>query len=397
MADMEKLYYQDTYLRTADATVTAVRHTDRDTEVLTDRTIFYPESGGQPGDRGKIGPYRVNDTRKAEDGDSILVLDRDCPIEVGQSLAMELDWEHRYRFMVMHAAQHMLSGLLFSNHGIGTVAVHQGEEYLTIETNVAEISQETVDALVQEANQAIAQAHNIVYHEMSHSEAEALGLRRSIKVEGDVRIVEIVGVDRIACGGIHVKNTSEIRLVCSLGHEQIRGHVRLYFRCGQQAVESAIENGNVIQALNRRLSCKASELDAQVGALQGALAEARAAKAQAQRSLALLEVSGSRDGEGFCSIACEEGTDLLCYANAVPSFEDLAMVVLCPDKGRTKWLIALKGKYESVDFNGLRKTLLAKINAKGGGRSPVFQGVADCGDKQALESFVKEFRSMVVL
>ncbi len=392
---MEKLYYQDTYLRTADVVVTSVRQTEKATEVRTDRTIFYPESGGQPGDRGFLGPYSVFDTRKADDGDSILVLGKDCPVEVGQSLALSLDWDHRYRFMVMHAVQHMLSGLLFTNHGIGTVAVHQGEEYLTIETDRAEISHDTVDALVEEANRAIAEAHPIVYHELSHKDAEALGLRRSIKVEGDVRIVEIVGVDRIACGGIHVANTSEIRLVYSLGHELIRGHVRLYFRCGEQAIESAIQNEKVIQNLNRRLSCKAAELEEQVEALQSALTEARNARAQAQRSLALLDVQSRTDKDGFCAIVCKEGTDLLSYANAVPSFNDLAMVVLCPDNGRTKWLIALKGRFESIDFNGLRRTLLPKINAKGGGRSPVFQGVADCNDDTALRAFIEEFRETV--
>lgn len=393
---MEKLYYQDTYLKTAEVVVTAVRHTGKATEVQTDRTIFYPESGGQPGDRGFLGSYSVLDTRKADDGDSVLILEKDCPVSVGDSLVLSLDWGHRYRFMAMHAAQHMLSGLLFTNHQIGTVAVHQGEEYLTIETDKAEISQETVDALVRAANQAISEAHPIIYHEMSHKDAEALGLRRSIKVEGDVRIVEIVGVDRIACGGVHVANTSEIRLIYSLGHEQIRGHVRLYFRCGEQAIESAIQNEKVIQGLNRRLSCKADELEGQVEALQNALTEARNARTQAYKALALAEIKDAVDSYGFCSIVCEEGTDLLCYANAVPTFQDLAMVVLCPDKDRTKWLIALKGRYESIDFNGLRKTLLSKINAKGGGRSPVFQGVADCNDKQALQDFIEEFRNTVL-
>ena len=52
---MDKLYYRDTYLRELDCTVVQVTRTDKTTEVLTDRTIFYPESGGQPGDRGSSG------------------------------------------------------------------------------------------------------------------------------------------------------------------------------------------------------------------------------------------------------------------------------------------------------------------------------------------------------
>ena len=210
---MEKLYYQDPYLTKITCTVKAVSHTDKATEVRTDKTIFYPESGGQPGDRGTLGQYRVLDTRKADDGDSILILDPSSEVKEGDVLELVLDWDHRYKFMVIHAAQHMLSGLLFTMFGIGTVAVHQGEEYLTIETDKSAIDEKVIDELILAANEKIRENHSIIYHEMSHKDAEALGLRRSIKVEGDVRIVEIKDVDRIACGGIHASRTGELSAV----------------------------------------------------------------------------------------------------------------------------------------------------------------------------------------
>ncbi|MBO7348595.1 MAG: alanyl-tRNA editing protein, partial [Spirochaetales bacterium] len=222
---MDKLYYADPYRKSITCTVNTVVHTDKATEVTTDRTIFYPESGGQSGDCGKLGPYTVLDTRKGDDGDSVLILAPDTPVKQGDSLELVLDWDHRYLFMVVHTAQHLLSGLLYSMFDIGTVAVHQGADYLTIETDKAEIPLATVDELVLAANEKIRENHKIIYREMSHSDAEALGLRRSIKVEGDVRIVEIEGVDRIACGGVHVASTGEIGIIYSMGHEQIRGHV----------------------------------------------------------------------------------------------------------------------------------------------------------------------------
>ena len=74
-------------------------------------------------------------------------------------------------------------------------------------------------------------------------------------------------------------------------------------------------------------------------------------------------------------------------------FDDLALLVLDFSDGRkTKWLIALKGKFERVDFNKDIRPLLAKINAKGGGRSPVFQGASDCTDKEAFGQFKEDFR-----
>ena len=392
---MEKLYYQDTYLSRITCTVTDVSRSDKATEIRTDRTIFYPESGGQPGDRGKLGQYSVLDTRKADDGDSVLILEPEARINKGDVLELVLDWDHRYKFMVIHAAQHMLSGLLFTMFGIGTVAVHQGDEYLTIETDRSAIDGSIIDELVLAANERIRENHEIIYHEMSHKDAEALGLRRSIKVEGDVRIVEIKDVDRIACGGIHVARTGEIGIIYCLGPEQIRGHVRLYFSCGRQAIESLIADSKVIRDLNRTFSCRTDEIMSKVAETLASLSEAKAEAGVAMRRLALTEVRDMTGADGICIMECAPGADLQNYAQAVLEFDDIAMLVTCHEGGRTKWLIALKGRFEKIDFNSLIRPLLAEINAKGGGRSPVFQGVAACDDKERIKDFSDKFRTLV--
>ena len=388
---MDKRFYEDTYLRTLDCTVVQVSHTDKATEVLTDITVFYPESGGQPGDRGMLGPFKVLDTKKDEDGNSVLILEKDRPVQEGRKYKQSLDWDHRYKFMVIHTTQHMLSGLLFTMYGIGTVAVHQGDEYLTIETDRSEIAEDIIDGLIREANMKIYEDHSVVYCEMSHSEAEALGLRRSIKVEGDVRIVEIEGVDRIACGGVHVWQTGEIRMVYCIGQELIRGHVRLYFRCGDQAVEESLENNRIVRSLSRALTCRSDELEGKINVLQQELTLAKSRNEHARRELAVYEIRENLGDDGICIL--EAHGELQGYAPAVEKFDDLALLVLdFSDSKRTKWLIALKGKFEKVDFNKDIRPLLATVNAKGGGRSPVFQGAADCTDKEAFSQFKDGFR-----
>lgn len=385
---MDKRFYEDTYLRTLECTVVQVTHTDKASEVLTDRTIFYPESGGQPGDRGTLGSFKVLDTRKDEDGNSVLILQKDCPVQEGKQYIQSLDWDHRYNFMVMHTAQHMLSGLLFTMYGIGTVAVHQGEEYLTIETDKSEIAEDIIDGLIREANARISEGHAVLYHEMSHSDAEALGLRRSIKVEGDVRIVEIEGVDRIACGGVHVRHTGEIRMVYCIGQEQIRGHVRLYFRCGNQAVEESLQNNRIIGALSRELSCRSDELEGKITALQNDLSESRSKSISAQKKLAEYEINENcRDG--VCVIT-GTGTDTQALVHASNDYADLALLGADTQSGR--WVMVLKGSFERVDFNKDIRPLLSTVSAKGGGRSPVFQGAADFTDKEALSRFTEDFR-----
>ena len=388
---MDKVYYENTYLRELECTVLQVSRSDKAAEVLTDRTIFYPESGGQPGDRGFLGPFEVLDTRKDSEGNSVLILPKDCPVKEGSVYKLVLDWDHRYKFMVIHAAQHMLSGLLYTMYAIGTVAVHQGDDYLTIETDRDEIPEDVIDGLILAANEKIRENHAIVYHQMSHADAEALGLRRSIKVEGDVRIVEIEDVDRIACGGVHVARTGEIGLIYCIGHEQIRGHVRLYFKCGKQAVEESLENNRIVRSLSRTLTCRSDELEGKINTLQQELTLAKSRNEHAGRELSVYEIRENIEADGICIL--EAQGELQGYAPAVEKFDDLALLVLdFSDSKRTKWLIALKGKFEKVDFNKDIRPLLATVNAKGGGRSPVFQGAADCTDKEAFSQFKDGFR-----
>ena len=387
---MKKLYYEDTYKKETPCTVTEVIHQNNLTEVLTDQTIFYPECGGQPGDKGFLGPYEVLDTKKAENGDSILILKADCPVKVGEALSLKLDWPHRYKFMVMHTAQHMMSGLLFTKFNIGTVAVHLGDEYLTIETNQTQIEPSIIEKLVEFANQAIQEAHPILYHEMSHKEAEALGLRRSIKVEGDVRIVEIQDVDRIACGGVHVAKTSELRLIYCIGHESIRGHVRLYFKVGSEALSYAMKSIKLQDELCVKFTCAPTDILPKVENLTNSLNQLTHAKKELE-----MEVSGyqieKNIKDGVATFIVETDLDIQGFQHASNNYDDLAMCVIKIEKDKSLWVIALKGKYQDKDFNELRKTLLPTIGAKGGGKAPLYQGAASTTDKEKLGAFLKEF------
>lgn len=72
------------------------------------------------------------------------------------------------------------------------------------------------------------------------------------------------------------------------------------------------------------------------------------------------------------------------------------MLATSTSDGRTRWLIALKGRFESIDFNVKIRPILSRIDAKGGGRTPVFQGVAACADAEKLNSFRDEFRNLIL-
>ena len=140
------LYYKDPYLKETEATVVEIRNG----MVVFDKTIFYPECGGQPGDRGSFGKWVISDTRKDKDGTPLHVIEGELP-PLGTTETLSLDWDHRYFYMKEHTAQHLLSSLLYHMYSIGTVAVHQGEEILTIETDRSDIDEDVLLSVEERA------------------------------------------------------------------------------------------------------------------------------------------------------------------------------------------------------------------------------------------------------
>src|SRR5258708_190385 len=117
MPDMvEELFRQDSYLKEADAVITALEERG----VRLDRTNFYPTGGGQPGDPGVLrwdgGEAAIVDTVKADGGDVLHVLAQDAPRPaVGTRVKAVLDWDRRYRHMRMHSALHVMSAVIKGN------------------------------------------------------------------------------------------------------------------------------------------------------------------------------------------------------------------------------------------------------------------------------------------
>lgn len=389
---MEKLYYKDPYLKEAETTVLSVSENDTNTLVTLKEDLFYPEGGGQCGDKGFLNSFKVLDTKKGPDGESVLYLEKEAGngISVNDTVVQKLDWEHRYRFMKKHTAQHLLSGLLFNLFGIGTVAVHLGEQYLTIETDRERIDSETVHDLVLAANRAIWEAHRVRGIQMSHEEAEALNLRRSIKVEGQVRIVEIEGIDRIACGGVHVDKTSEIGLITAIGHEQIRGHERIYFNCSEKALEGALRAESQDAKLCALLSCKTEETVQKVASLQTELTKTKAL-------LALSEIKNAetefRENRGTGVVVLETKLPVERFRGLGEKEEDICLCAMNSEGEKCSWIIILKGKY-SMDM----KAFLSRCGARGGGRAPVYQGMIEKDKKDEMKRlFMEDMQKMNIL
>ncbi len=209
----EPYFYTDPYVRHLDAVVHAV-----DGEWVTlDRTIFYPQGGGQPGDTGTLAPgdgeaLEIVDTRKGEGGAiRHRLATAEHGLSAGDQVALTLDWERRHRHMRMHTCLHLLGSLIDAGVTGGSVGADKsrldfdaGEQALD-KTELTERLQALIDGahpvMVEWVDEALLDERPDLVRTMSVSPPRGVGT---------LRMIRVVDVDYQPCGGTHVANTAEI-------------------------------------------------------------------------------------------------------------------------------------------------------------------------------------------
>jgi len=228
-----KLYEENIYLKECDAEVVSIIEKENQFLVELNQTIFYPEGGGQTSDIGTIGNANVLDV--IEKGDKILHLVDVSPTE--KNVKCKIDWAKRLDNMQQHCGEHILSGVIKSRYDGINKGFRMGEDYVTIDINLPKITPEMLKVIEQDANQAIYANVPIHIHQVDTLEdASKFDVRKQITVNEDIRIVEIQGVDCVACCGSHPKSTGDVGIVKLLKAEKYKGMTRIYFKCGQRAL-----------------------------------------------------------------------------------------------------------------------------------------------------------------
>ena len=147
----EKLYDQDAHQAQFQATVLSCRPGKHGYDVVLDRTCFYPEGGGQPGDTGVLSGVRVTDTHEA--GGEIVHY-CEAPLAEGQTVEGTIDYERRFEFMQLHTGEHILSGVIHRRFGYENVGFHMGADFVTIDLS-GMLTPEQVQSVEAEANDVV--------------------------------------------------------------------------------------------------------------------------------------------------------------------------------------------------------------------------------------------------
>jgi len=211
----ERLYGQDPYLRHCEARVMGV-----DDGIILDRTVFYAMGGGQPGDTGRLrrtdgSEVMIVDTLKGED-EAIRHIPAPGapPLTVGETVSAEIDWARRHRHMRMHTCLHLLCAVVKAGVTGGAIGADKGRLDF-------DLQESTLDkqALTEVLRALIQADHPVRERWISDAELDAQPeLVRTLSVQpprggGQIRLLEIQGVDLQPCGGTHVARTGEIGAV----------------------------------------------------------------------------------------------------------------------------------------------------------------------------------------
>jgi len=359
-----------------------------------DRTLFYPEGGGQPSDRGSLNGIPVRDVQK-KDGRVIHYMDS---LPEGEELSGELDWDNRYHFMIQHTGQHLISSALMETAGIGTLSVHLGEEYSTIEVDREDIPAGLLLEVEKKANERIRE-NGAIRHRIleDRTELENIPLRRPTSLEKNIRLTVIGDYDYAACAGIHVRRTGELGLIKYTGTEKIRGRSRLYWKIGSPAYRDYEIKHQAVLRANSLLSSRTEEMTERLEQLladrNGLAEQLRKLEVRSAEQLAgtLAESITSYPPVILKELPADSPGLFRQTVRKLSENRDVSFLLTMKDAGRLHWALHMPHD-EEFRFDRFRETCLSLIEGKGGGRGPLWQGSGSLPGES--EHFVSAFREL---
>ena len=424
----DRLYYTDPYLRAFDATIARVDRRDDRLVLTLDRTAFYPSSGGQPFDTGRLGPLRVVDVIDEEDGSisHVVELGTRTPepgtpnpeprtanrepgtnlepgtvnLEPGQLVHGEIDWVRRFDHMQQHSGQHVLSAAFDTLFGVRTVSFHLGGAVSTIDL-AREMSAVEIAAAEMEANRIVWEDRPVAIRFADAEEAARLPLRKEPARGGTLRLIDVDGFDLSACGGTHVSRTGAIGVIAVASWERCKGGQRLEFLCGGRALAGYRTLRDAMTASVRLLSVLPGELPAAIERMQADAREQKRSTVALQGDLA--RYHAEELAAGAEEIRLRPGATETCRfaARAIDADANGLKVLAAAIVAKPRFLVVLvststpalvivaRSADVTISAQQLLTALIAQFGGRGGGRPEMAQGGGLAASADAIIAAVR--------
>lgn len=253
----EKLYENDSLLQSCQATVVSCEKKEDHYEVILDRTVLFPEGGGQLSDQGWLDKVPV--FYASEEGQDVRHWTRE-PLEPGKTVAVKLDWPVRLDRMQQHCGEHILSYAFWKTCGANNVGFHMNEDSVFIDLD-QEIDEEKAKKAEWMANECLWANEPISLHYVDASELGNYPLRKkNEKLKGTVRLVDIKNGDICTCCGTHPPYTGMVGSIQIIRFVRHKGGSRIEFLCGNRALRAMHERNRILEDTSNFLSVKAEDV-----------------------------------------------------------------------------------------------------------------------------------------
>jgi alanyl-tRNA synthetase len=383
----ERLYYRDSFLRDFDAHVISCESSQIESArgespswwVTLEQTAFYPTSGGQPHDMGRLGDAAVMDVFEREDGTVVHVTDREA---VPGPVRGSIDWPRRFDHMQQHSGSHVLTAAFLALFDISPVSFHMGKTVSTLDIATSSISAEQLENIERFVNEIIFEDRPIHVRYGTGADLTTLGVRKESEREGILRAVEIQGVDIQACGGTHVCHTGQIGMILIRRIKKVRENWRVEFVCGQRARRVARADFALVEDISDRLTCGPDTIHAGITRIlnernssnrfgQRYLAESAGLQAQLLLAKERAEYS-ARPPRAVTGILADADMEYLrSVANNIIIEPGVVALLGSESNG---FIVLAKSEGVSGDMNALLREAIKSWGGKGGGTKDFAQG-----------------------
>lgn len=372
------LYLQDSYLRKNEAVVVAVHPKG----IMLDKTCFFPEGGGQPGDSGSISGAFVSDTRIL-DGDVVhLIREKENVFQVGDRVCCEIDWPKRFERMQAHSAEHILSGLANSIFGCENVGFHMDDVIMTVDFDRF-LTEEDLLLLEEKANICVYEDHAITCQPLDP--ADQRPFRSKLEDLKNPRIVTIEGIDRCACCAPHLSSTAQIGILKILSFMRHRGGIRLTLAAGKTAYEYFCKIHKQSSQVGEILAVKPTEIAPAVNSLiEKNKSISYEKNRQFERLITEIGAFLPNDTENRCVCLPDLSPEELKTAAMLLKKDVRGLVVVFSGSDPEGYSFAMTSDF--VDVKTLTRTVTAALSGRGGGRFDVVQGRFNASRKE-IETF----------
>ena len=273
----EKYYQHDVDCHELNGRIEAIQNDGKSTRIIMDRTVFFPTGGGQPCDTGTIvtpDGTSVSVVDVQEDKESGIIshtIEIDPSeidaLQVGMTVTQKLNEDRRRVNTQRHTGEHILTGAFIQLFGGANKGFHMGGEYVTIDMDYdgKKLTEEQVRAAEKLANEVIwANLPVTVSTFPNREEASVMPTRKPVTQDGEITIVTIGDLesphDCVACCGTHFHRTGEVGLIRIHKFEPNKGMNRIYFECGDRALESMQSDDTLLCSVQERFSAGSHDL-----------------------------------------------------------------------------------------------------------------------------------------